>query len=100
MASPLESDVSERLLDKFSDRMRLSSSEHIVDRFLLLQREPHRLNILWRVPPVPTCIEVAKKQLLLPSSDDPRYRARDLSRYERLTPSRRLMIEHDPIARG
>src|SRR5262249_19015796 len=52
-----------------------------------------------RVTPIAPRVEIAQEQAVLQAEVDPRERARDLARDERLAADRRLVVEQDPVTR-
>ena len=67
---------------EITNRMTLSGRYNIVVRFVLLEHEPHRMDVVAREAPVPGHIHIAHGKNVLTSQRNPRYRARDLSRNE------------------
>ena len=67
-------------------------------RAVLLQHQPHRLDVLGRVAPVPLRVEVAQVELLFLAGEDRRDPARDLAGDEGLAAARALVVEEDAVA--
>ena len=59
--------------DKVSDAVSRASSNYIIIWFILLQHEPHGLNVVPRETPITLRIKVAQYQLILQALLDARY---------------------------
>src|SRR5688572_11819477 len=67
---PVEIEEAEGRAEEFADRVSLSSCNHIVIGFRRLHHQPHGLDVVARVTPVATRVEVAEVELLLESELD------------------------------
>ena len=76
--------------------MSLASRNHEVFRFLLLQHEPHRLNVIACETPVAPRVDVTQREPGLQTKFDPPHGAADLASDEPLTAMRRLVVKQDP----
>ncbi len=76
-----------------------TSCNYIIIRSILLENQVHGLNIVLRMTPVPTRIEIADIQHLLQAEGHAGNGARDLARHEGLPADRALMVEQDAVAR-
>src|SRR6185312_32018 len=83
--------------DELAYRMRLSGGEHIVVGLLLLQHQPHALDIVAGMAPVAPRVEIADIEAVLAPPGDRRDRAGDLARDESLAAARPLVIEQDAV---
>src|SRR2546427_9109856 len=79
--------------------MGLAGREYVVVGFWLLQHQMHRANVVGRVAPVATRIEVSELDLVLQAVLDARDRASDLAGGELRAATRRLVIEADDATR-
>src|SRR6266496_3679180 len=70
--APLDApaDMAERALDEFADRMRFAGRQHKVVGLVLLEHQPHALDIVARMAPVALRLEVAYVEDLLDSVMD------------------------------
>src|SRR4051812_50170385 len=57
---PVESHVGERALHEFANRVTLARGDDVVTRFVLLQHQPHRADVVACVAPVAPRIEIAE----------------------------------------
>ena len=64
---------------------------------IALQDAPHALHVVPGVAPVALGVEVAEVGLFLQAQRDPRHRAGDLARHERLAPARALVVKQDAV---
>src|SRR5436190_571073 len=78
--------------------MCLTSSDHVIRRFLLLQHQPHGFHVFLRVAPVAFGIQVSQVEFLLLPGLDAGDSARDLSRHESLATARAFVIEENATA--
>ena len=91
--------MAESHLQELAHRMRLSGRNHKVVRFVLLEHQPHRPNILLRMTPVAVCVKVAKLKVFGEPQFDLRHMRRDLPRDELEPAPRALVIEENPARR-
>ena len=82
---------------ELADRVRLAGGDHEVVRLVLLEHQPHRLDVLRRVAPVAPRVEVARGTASPAAGQDGRDAARDLARHERPAAARRLVVEEDAV---
>src|SRR5207244_9515948 len=75
--------------------MRLAGGDDIVLRLVLLEHQPHRLNVIPRVTPVAPGLEVAQTQFLLHPKLDARDRIGNLARDELPAAAWAFMVEQD-----
>ena len=78
--------------------MCLSRCEDEIPRRFLLEHAPHTFAVLRRVSPVPFRVEVSKRNGFLQPELDTRRGERHLPCHESLAPSRRFVVEKDPVA--
>ena len=71
--------------------------EHVVVGLVLLQHQPHALDIVAGVAPVALGVEIAEIELLLQAEFDARHRARDLARDEGLAADRASWLNRMPL---
>ena len=95
----VEAHVTERDLAELADRVRLARRDDVVVGLLLLQHEPHRLDVIAREAPVALRVEVAEAELARHPELDARDTVGDLARHELDAAPRRLVIEQDAVAR-
>ena len=79
--------------------MRLAGGDDVVVRLVLLEHEPHRLDIIAGKAPVALGVHVAEVELLLKAFLDAGSGAGDLAGDERLAPTRAFMVEEDAVDR-
>src|SRR5215213_4798176 len=89
----IEPDVREGEIDQLAHRVRLAGGDHEVVRRVLLEHQPHRLDVVPGVAPVALGIEVAERQLLLEAELDGRGRVGDLARDELQPAAFRFVVE-------
>src|SRR5438105_962160 len=78
----LQTDVAERHLAQLAHRSRVSRSDHEVVRHVLLEHQPHRLDIVAGETPVASRFEGPEPDFLLLTEFDARHRVGDLARHE------------------
>src|SRR3984893_3804611 len=93
MALPVEASRREGELDQIAHAVRLPGRYDVVVGFLLLQHQPHRLDIVAGKAPIALRFEISKIELVLKTLSDSADRAGNLSRDEGLATARALMIE-------
>ncbi len=71
-------------LDELAHGVGLAGRQHVVVGLVLLQHQPHALDVVARVAPVALGVEIAEIEALLQAELDRRDRARDLARDEGL----------------
>ena len=76
------SDMMKGNFKEITNRMAPSGRYDIVVRFVLLEHEPHRMDVVAGKTPIPRNIHIAHGQNVLTPQSNPRYTARDLSRNE------------------
>lgn len=77
--------------------MHLIGGDHIVLGLVLLQHEPHGLNVVASVTPVTFRVEITQRDRLLLAEMNLGNAASDLARHEIATTARRLVVEQDAI---
>ena len=95
----VEADVGEGGRDEALDRVRLARGDDVVVGRLLLQHQPHRLDVVAGEAPVALGVQVADAQLLLHPELDAGHAVRDLAGHELETAARRLVVEEDAADR-
>src|SRR5712691_2596285 len=95
---PVEARVPERQLDELLHRVGLARGDHVIVRVLLLEHEPHGLDVVAGVAPVAPGLEVAEPQLRLETALDARHPVGHLAGDELEAAPRRLVVEQDPAA--
>ena len=90
--------LSKGQLNKLADRAGLVGGNDIVIWGVLLQHEPHHLDIVAGVAPVALRVQVAQHNVLLQAQADLGHGARDLASDKRLTTARALVVEEDAVA--
>src|SRR5579862_5647270 len=68
-------------------------TDHIIVRTILLEHSPHRFNVVSRISPISSRVQVSEIQHVLHFVSDPGDRAGDLSGYEGFAAPGRLMVE-------
>src|ERR1700675_3699521 len=79
--------------------MSLAGCDDVVVRMLLLQHQPHRLDVVARETPIALGLEVSQQQLVLQPHLDAPETARDFPGDEVLASPRRFMVEQDAVYR-
>ena len=97
MLLPVQLEVAEDLLHELAHRVGLAGRDHEVVRLVLLEHQPHRLDVVLGKAPVALGVEVAQVQLLLQPQLDARRRAGDLAGDERLAAPLGLVVEEDAV---
>jgi hypothetical protein len=90
--------VPEGFLAGTPHRVGLVGRDHVVVGRVLLQHQPHHLDVFLGVTPVALGVEIAEVQLLLQAHFDARGSARDLARDEGLPAARGFVVEQDAVA--
>ena len=85
----------ERRVEELADRVRLAGRDHVVVGLVLLQHEPHGLDVVAGEAPVARGLEVAERDRVLQTERDARQRVGDLAGDELEPALRRLMVEQD-----
>mmetsp|Transcript_40 Transcript_40/g.69 ORF Transcript_40/g.69 Transcript_40/m.69 type:complete len:205 (-) Transcript_40:453-1067(-) len=85
-------------VDKFTNTVLLSSCNHIILWFILLEHEPLHLDVILRMPPISLRVEISQVQCVIQTSLDPRQTSCDLPCHKCLTSQRGLVVEQDTIA--
>ena len=80
------------------DGVGLPGGNDIIIRLILLKHHPHCPDMVTGIAPVPLCFEIAEIEFVLKPQFDSGCRPCNFSRYERLSPSGRLMIKENPVA--
>ena len=96
---PVEADQPERELDELADGVHLTGRDDVVVRLVVLEHQPHRLDVLGRVSPVAAGVEVAEVQLVGLAGDDRGDAAGHLAGDEGRPAPRRLVVEQDAVGR-
>lgn len=89
--------VSEDLFQEVPDRMDFTGGDHEVVGFLVLQHQPHRLDVISGKPPVSFRVEVSQQKLFLQAEFDPGRSACDFSCHEMFATTWRFVVEQDPV---
>lgn len=92
-----DTDMSESLLDEFTNGVGLSSSENEIIRFVLLKHSPHSLDVVTGVSPITLGVQVTEVEALLLTERDFGDGTRDLSGDESSSTSRRFVVEEDTV---
>ena len=79
---PIQPYVIERDLAKLADRVGFTGRDQVVIRVILLEHQPHGMDIVGRVSPVAPRFQVAQAQFVLHPQLDTRHRVGDLARDE------------------
>ena len=87
-------------IDELAHRMGLAGGDHEVLGLVLLQHEPHRLDVVAGEAPVALRVEVAEPQLVREAELDARRRVGDLAGDELQAAPRRFVVEEDPGRRA
>ena len=85
---PVEPGDRESGLDEIAHRASLACGDDVVVGLVLLKHQPHRLDVVTRMSPVPLRIEVAQTKVLGLPRQDLRDSPRDLARHEVLSAAR------------
>src|SRR5271167_3172346 len=93
VALPVEASRREGELHEIANAVRLTCGDDVVVRLLLLQHQPHRLDIVAGKAPIALRFEVSQVKLVLKALADPADRPSHLTRNEGLAAARTLMIE-------
>ena len=88
--------MGERELAELPHRVRLAGRDHVVVRLVLLEHQPHRLDVVARIAPVALGVQVAEAELVGQPQLDPRHAVADLAGHELEPPPRGLVVEQDP----
>ena len=92
----LEAGVRESEVGEFLHGVLLPCRDHVVVGLLLLEHQPHRLDVVACEAPVSLGVEVAEAEFAGEAELDPRDAVRDLARHELEPAARRLVVEEDP----
>ena len=92
----VDADVAERGGEVVADRVCLAGRDDVVVGLLLLEHQPHRLDVVAGEAPVTLGVEVAEHDVLLRPEVDPRHCLADLPGHELRPTARRLVVEEDP----
>ena len=87
--------MAERHIEKFAHRVRLAGCHDVVVGFVLLEHEPHCLDVVACVSVVACRIEVPERDGVLKTQLDARECVRDLAREELESPPLALVVEQD-----
>ena len=79
---PVQAGLVERDLDAAADGVGLAGGDHEVVGLVVLEHQPHRLDVVLRVAPVALGVEVAERQLVALAELDRRGVPGDLARDE------------------
>src|SRR6266851_548393 len=93
MAPPVEAGHREGELDEIVHTVRLTGGDDIIVWLVLLQHQPHRLDIVAGKTPISLCGEVSQVDLVLQTLADPADGPGHLARNEGLAATRTFMIE-------
>ena len=94
---PIEVQQAEGLLDELFDRVRLVGGDHVVVGLVLLEHDPHHLDVFFGVTPVAAGIEVAHVEAVLEAEFDASGGASDLAGDEGLAAARALVVEENAV---
>mmetsp|Transcript_33862 Transcript_33862/g.106059 ORF Transcript_33862/g.106059 Transcript_33862/m.106059 type:complete len:379 (+) Transcript_33862:154-1290(+) len=83
---------------ELADRVLLARGDHKVFRRLLLEHQPHRLDVVPRVPPVPQRVEIPQDEPVPAACHDVGHVGGDLLRHKGASAPRRLVVEEDAVA--
>ena len=90
---PVQAGMSERELGELAHRVRLAGGDDVVGRLVLLQHQPHRLDVVAREPPVTLRLHVAEPQLLREPELDPSHPVADLAGDKFQSSTRTLVVK-------
>src|SRR5437764_7059878 len=93
MAPPVKAGRRKSELDEIPHTVRLPSGDDVVIGVLLLQHQPHRLDIISGKAPVTLRSEISQVELVLQAPADPADRPGHFPRHEGFAATRALMIE-------
>src|SRR5918995_2601721 len=92
---PVEAHPTERQLAELTHRMGLAGGDHVVVGLILLEHEPHRLDVVAGVAPVALGVEVPHAQLVGQPELDASGAVGDLAGRELEAAARALVVEQD-----
>ena len=95
---PRKIDNRESRFDKFAHRMRFSCCHDIIIRRVVLQHQPHRMDIILCAAPIPFAFQVPEHKLCNEPSRNARSRTRDFASHKVLRAPRRLVIVKNAVA--
>ena len=96
---PVEADVAEGDLAELAHRVRLAGGDHVVVGLVLLEHQPHGLDVVAGEAPVALGVEVAEAQLVARPSLIWATRVADLAGDELEAAARALVVEEDAATR-
>jgi hypothetical protein len=91
----VDADPGEREGEELADRVRLPGGDDVVVGLLLLEHQPHRLDVVTGEAPVALGVEVAEHDVLLRAEVDAGHGLADLAGHELGPAARRLVVEQD-----
>ena len=86
-------------VEELADGVGLAGGDHVVVGDVLLEHQPHGLDVVAREAPVACGVEVAERDRVLQAELDARQRVRDLAGDELQTALLALVVEQDPRRR-
>jgi len=95
---PRKIDNRESRFDKFAHRMRFSCCHDIIIHRVVLQHQPHRMDIILCAAPIPFAFQVPEHKLCNEPSRNARSRTRDFASHKVLRAPRRLVIVKNAVA--
>ena len=90
-------DLAEGQLDELAHRVGLAGRQHVVVGLVLLQDQPHALDIVAGMAPVALGVEIAEIEHVLAAALDRGDRAGDLAGDEGLAADRPFVVEQDAV---
>ena len=99
LAAPFDSpnDLAKGEFDKFTDRMSFPRGQNEIVRLLLLDNPIDAFDIVARVAPVASGVEIAQIYRALLAERNGGHRSRNLARHESFAAERALMIEQNSV---
>ena len=95
---PVQAQQAEHLVEELADAVGLAGGDDVVVGLVLLEHQPHRLDVVAGEAPVALGVQVAQEQLVLQALLDAGGGAGDLAGDERLAAARALVVEQDAVA--
>src|SRR4249920_262370 len=95
MLARLEAHVRKGEIDELLHGVRRTGRDHEVLRLLLLEHEPHRLDVVAGKAPISLGREIAEAKLILEAELDACDAVADLARHELEASTRALVVEED-----
>ena len=95
---PIETDEAEGAFDEFADAVHFAGGDDVVVWLVLLEHEPHGLDVFPGVPPVAAGVQIAHVELLHLAGEDLGDAAGDLAGDEGGAAPGRFVVEEDAVA--